>query len=122
MAVFAGSDSIRVDNFWNENLSIPNVACVGGVQERFEGPFEEIVRDDDNQVAPLNIRSAVGDTPVDMALFFVSYTGDVPVAEKIHLNCMECFFHLIEFGFSDNGFHFFHEKNIRLWSGQIYTK
>jgi len=70
-----------------------------------------MIRNDNNQISSWYIGSTVFYAPVHMALFFVTDTGNIPIAEEIDFYVMKGFFYVVVFRLSNDGFDLFQNVN-----------
>ena len=71
-AFFSGSDSIAFGYVRHEDLSVPHLSGSTGFQDGFDRHLFEVIIDNNGQISTLYVTCAIGDTSIDMALFFVS--------------------------------------------------
>ena len=121
-AAFLGAYTIGLQYLGDKDLTIAHIAGGRGFQNAVYGTFQELVGYHNGQITPLYVRRAIGNTPIHMSNFFVSYPGYVPITEKIDLYIVQGLLDLIELGFSNDRFDLLHNIAYIGLTAQKYIK
>lgn len=70
-----------------------------------------MVGNDNNQISSWYIGSTVFYATIDVTLFFVTDTGNIPIAEEIDFYAVKCVFDVFKFRLSNDGFNLFQNVN-----------